>query len=181
MTQTLSSGLSEEIFKVVDGEAVEELLGEIGKELAVSWRPVGGIPNNVHTVEVSSDPALALMERPINGIDALLDLRARERGETASTPHVAAQRWFGVPAEGLTGMDDADRRKLADLLRVTMVESGIALKPTVAIQDQGTGQHPDDFPGTLLSLLASNKKDQPTSWASTTPAGLPPIALRATR
>ena len=137
------------------------LLVDLGREMAVSWQPVGGIPNNVHTVEVSSDPALALMERPINGIDALLDLRARERVETASTPHIAAGRWYGVPSGGLTAMDEDERRQLADLLQVTMLESGVPARPTITIQDQGTGQHPDDFPQTLLSLLASNKKDQP--------------------
>jgi hypothetical protein len=159
--QRLSDKLSEQVFGITDAEQVTELLADLGRELPVSWRPVGGIPNNVHTVEVSSDPALALMERPINGIDALLDLRARERSETAPTPHIAAERWYGVPSGGLTILNDDDRRELADLLRVTMLDSGVAARPTVTIQDQGTGQHPDDFPQTLLSLLASNKKDQP--------------------
>jgi hypothetical protein len=159
--QRLNDKLSEQVFGVVDAEQVTEFLAHLGRELPVSWQPVGGIPNNVHTVEVSSDPALALMERPINGIDALLDLRARERSETAPTPHIAASRWYDVPSGGLTVLEDDDRRKLADLLRVTMIDSGIAARPTVTIQDQGTGQHPDDFPQTLLSLLASNKKDQP--------------------
>jgi len=44
--------------------------------------------------------------------------------------------------------------------RITMLESGVADRPTIVIQDQGTGQHPDDFEGTLLSLLASNKKSK---------------------
>jgi hypothetical protein len=78
---------------------VDELLVEIAKAIGgIDWEPVGGIANNVHTVEVSTDPALALTERPINGIRALLDLIARERGETAPTPHVAPQSWYGVPA-----------------------------------------------------------------------------------
>ena len=57
-------------------------------------------------------------------------------------------------------MKENERRKLADLLQVTMLESDVAARPTITIQDQGTGQHPDDFPQTLLSLLASNKKEQ---------------------
>ena len=44
------------------------------------------------------------------------------------------------------------------MLQVTMLESGDPKQPTITIQDRGTGQHPDDFPETLLSLLASNKK-----------------------
>ena len=39
-----------------------------------------------------------------------------------------------------------------------MVESGQPARPTIIVQDAGTGQHPDDFGATLLSLLASNKK-----------------------
>jgi hypothetical protein len=114
----------------------------------------------VHTVEVASDPALALVERPINGIDALLDLKARELGETAASPHAGAKRWFGVPEGGLTNLDEERRREFARELQVTVLESGETSRPTVTIQDQGTGQHPDDFPDTLLSLLASNKKSK---------------------
>lgn len=107
---------------------------------------------------MSSDPALALVERPTNSIDALLDLSAREREETAPTPHNAARRWWSIPPGGLSEMTEKERRELADLIHVTMVESGSDDSPTVVIQDRGTGQHPDDFPDTLLSLLASNKK-----------------------
>src|SRR4029453_967003 len=117
--------------------------------------PPGDIDNNVHTVEVASDPALALVERPINGIDALLDLVARENGETAPTPHAAAQGWWDVPSGGFAELSDAQRRELASRLRVTMLESGETSRPTIVVQDAGTGQHPDDFPATLLSLLAS--------------------------
>jgi hypothetical protein len=62
--QRLKDKLSERVFGIVDAEQVTEFLADLGRELQVSWQPVGGIPNNVHTVEVSSDPALALMERP---------------------------------------------------------------------------------------------------------------------
>ena len=158
--QSLNKELAQQVFEVVTAEEVHDLLAAIGGEISVSWLPIGGIPNNVHTVEVSSDPALALMERPINGIDALLDLRARELKETAPTPHIAAERWYGVPSGGLTDLPEGDRRKLAEMLQVTMLESGATAEPTIVIQDQGTGQHPDDFPSTLLSLLASNKKEQ---------------------
>ena len=68
-----------------------------------------------------------------------------------------------MPSGGLAAMggdraQERERRELADLLRVTMLESGDLERPTIVIQDQGTGQHPDDFPHTLVSLLASNKK-----------------------
>jgi hypothetical protein len=160
-TTTLSRDLSEQVFELVDAASTQAWLLEADKELGgVSWRHLGGIENNVHTVEVASDPALALVERPINGIDALLDLAARERGESAPSPHAGAQRWYGVPSGGLSAMSESDRRELAELLQISMLESGEAQRPTVVIQDKGTGQHPEDFHVTLLSLLASNKKDK---------------------
>jgi hypothetical protein len=153
--------LSEEVFTLSDSAGVERWLVEVSRAVGgVSWPALGGIPNNVHTVEVASDPALALVERPINGFDALLDLAARERGETAATPHEAARRWFGIPSEGLRAMPGARRRELAAQLQLSIVESDVTLRPTIVVQDGGTGQHPDDFPSTLLSLLASNKKDK---------------------
>lgn len=120
---------------------------------------------------MASDPALALVERPINSIDAVLDLKARESRETAASPHEAARKWWGVPGEGLAALavmerkerrefDERMREGIADLIRVTMVESGDAQRPTIDIQDQGTGHHPDNWPTTHLSLLRSNKKDK---------------------
>jgi hypothetical protein len=156
---TLSRELSEQLFAITTQDEADEWLRDASAEVGgVSWLSLGGIDNNVHTVEAASDPSLALVERPINGIDALLDLRARERGETAPTPHAGAQEWWDIPAGGLGEMSDAKRRELASLLRVSMLESGEMSRPTITVQDAGTGQHPDDFPTTLLSLLASNKK-----------------------
>ena len=155
----LSDGLSQRAFQLVAELEVAAWLDAVVAEVGgVSWLPLGGIPNNVHTIEVASDPALALVERPINGIDALLDLAARERGETAPTPHEGARRWFEVSSGGLAKMSQRARAALAGKLRVTMSESGDGGRPTITVQDAGTGQHPDDFADTLLSLLASNKK-----------------------
>jgi len=155
----VSNELSVALFRLATDDELKQWIRDVDKELAgVNWRPLGDIPNNIHTVDVASDPALALVERPTNSIDALLDLRSIERGETAPTPHEGAKEWWGVPSDGLSAMDERDRRRLADEIRVTMLESGQPDRPTIVIQDRGTGQHPDDFPQTHVSLLASNKK-----------------------
>ncbi len=157
----ISKQLSEAVFSLATEEQFNDWIAAVDKEIGgVKWLPLGGIDNNVHTVEVASDPGLALVERPTNSIDQLLDLKALETGTTAATPHSGAKQWWGVPAAGLSAMSDADRRTLADHVRVSMVESDIPDRPTIVIQDAGTGQHPDDFEGTLLSLLASNKKSK---------------------
>jgi hypothetical protein len=155
----ISRQLSEQIFEITVQADLDQWIRDVDREIGgVSWAPVGAIENNVHTVEVASDPSLALVERPTNSIDALLDLRAIEQSETARTPHEAAMKWWGVPQEGLSAMSDKERRDFADHIRVTMFDGENVDRPTIVIQDQGMGQHPDDFPRTHLSLLASNKK-----------------------
>jgi len=157
----INAKLSKELFTINNQKDLEAWLEEAKKSLGgVSWKPLGQNENNVHTVEVASDPALALIERPTNSIDALLDLKHLELGEKASSPHEAAQKWFGVPKGGLSEASSKELQKLnlADLIRITVHESGDGNRPTISIQDQGTGQHPHDFEDTLLSLHGSNKK-----------------------
>src|SRR5262249_55234374 len=126
----------------------------------LKWMSLGDIENNVHAVEVASDPGSALVERVTNAIDAVLDLEAVRRTDTAPSPHAAAQKWLGVPTGGLSEMPQPSRQKLADRVRITNFHSGIAQRPTLVVQDSGSGQHPDDFKSTLLSLMKSNKKSK---------------------
>jgi hypothetical protein len=155
----LDRDLSKQVFDAVTEEQVEALFREIDKAVGgLRWRPLGGIDNNVHAVEVASDPAAAIVERVTNSIDALLDLHSILRDETAPSPRAAAEAWLGVPEAGLSELNPVDRQSLANSIRVTSYESSIQARPTLVIQDHGTGQHPDAFSDTLLSLLASNKK-----------------------
>lgn len=98
----ISKKLAEEAFQITAPDEVVSWLAAVDKELGgLRWVPLGGIPNNVHTVQVSADPALALVEGPINSIDAALDLKAQEPKQTTLTPHEAARAWWGVPVGGL--------------------------------------------------------------------------------
>lgn len=150
--------LSEKLFTIMTGDDLDRWIREVEKDIGgVIWNPLGGRDNNSHTVEVATDPALALVERPTNCIDAMLDLKAETLGETAETPHAAAAKWFNVPADGLSGLSEEARRQLADNIQVSMLESGDSDRPTIAIEDKGVGQHPDDFLKTLLSIDGSTK------------------------
>ena len=131
---------------------IEATYGEL------NWIPVGGKMNNVHTVEVSTDPGLALAERPTNSIDAVLDLAYLLKGGNASSPAKAAEEWYGVPDGSISKMGDKESRILSEKVAIRMFDSGDSDRPTVQIQDQGTGQHPDEWGRTLLSLQESNKK-----------------------
>lgn len=153
--------LSERLFNVSTEQELNRWIRDVDKAVGgITWPWLGGIDNNVHTVEVASDPSLALVERPTNSIDALLDLKARELSRTAPSPHAAAREWFAIPPGGLSALSQEDRRALADHIQVIMMESDVLDRPTVVIQDRGTGQHPDDFPDTLLSLLGSTKRSK---------------------
>ena len=151
--------LSELICEATTKTEVETWLklveGEIG---GLHWKPVGGKENNVHTIEVSTNPGLALIERPTNSIDAMLDLAYLRTKENASSPSRAAEMWYDVPEGDLTKMSLKESRDLSEHIALRMMDSGVDARPTVQIQDTGTGQHPDFWHTTLLSLQESNKK-----------------------
>lgn len=124
-------------------------------------RPVGDRPNNSGTIRVGSDPALGVVERIVNGMDALLDLGHEEhRKDRPTSPRQGAELWFGVPKNGLADMSDEDRRKLGEKIQVWLDESGDPKRPTVVVHDRGIGQPPAGFPTTLVSLNEDNKVGQ---------------------
>lgn len=124
-------------------------------------RPVGDRPNNSGTIRVGSDPALGIVERIVNAMDAMLDLgRAGHPKDAPTSPREAAELWFGVPKTGLADMGDAERRALGERIRVWLDESGDPKRPTVVVDDAGIGQSPSRFPKTLLSLNEENKVGQ---------------------
>src|SRR5262245_39092344 len=132
----ISTKLTEEALAITTLDEVRAWLRAVDKEIGgLEWVRLGCIPTNVHPVPVSADPALALVERPINSVDAVLDLRALERGETAATPHDAAKKWWGVPPGGLSALKEQNELPaLARLIRVTNLESGDIERPTIVIQ-----------------------------------------------
>jgi hypothetical protein len=143
--------------KDVDGVVAmaQELYGPL------CFRPVGGRPNNIGTIGLGSDPALGVVERVTNAMDAMLDLaRLQHRDDTPGSPREAARMWFGVPTTGVADMTEGERRKLGQNIQVWLDESGDEKRPTVVVEDRGIGQAPPDFPQTLLSLNEQNKVGQ---------------------
>lgn len=121
-----------------------------------------GRENNSGTIDLGSDPGLALIERLTNGIDALIELAVHRNPHksTPDSPEAAAQTLFGVPTDGLGVMLETERRELAKGLVVGMHDSGIKKRPSIRVTDRGTGQHSSAFKKTLLSLNESNKKEK---------------------
>jgi hypothetical protein len=128
----------------------------------LSHRPVGDRPNNIGTIRFGSDPALGLVERVTNAMDAMLDLgRLQNPGGTPGSPREAASKWYGIPAGGLAEMPDTQRRALGEKIQVSLEESGISKRPTVVVVDEATGVSGKHFPKTLVSLNEQNKVNQP--------------------
>lgn len=142
-----------------DVEGILEAAGALHGPL--SWRAVGDRPNNIGTIRVGSDPALGLVERVTNGMDALLDLGYLRHGGEPGSPREAARVWYGLPSGGIGEMTETERRALGERLRVWLDESGDPKRPTVVVEDDGVGQSPGDFPRTLLSLNEDNKVRRP--------------------
>ena len=137
---------------------VRALIAAASRSSQLHWRPVGDRPNNIGTIRIASDPALSMVERITNAIDAMLELgRAANTGPDPINPRQAAQRWFGIPTGGIAEMTDGERRSLGANIAISLADSGEAKRPTVIVDDRGIGQHPSRFPKTLLSLNENNK------------------------
>lgn len=125
------------------------------------WQSLGGRVANANSVELSTDPGPAIVERITNSIDAMLELRHSEMGSPDPgpvSPRNASEEWFGIQGGTLNRSKDGQAiNSLSHNVRVDVFNSGQPKRPSISITDRGIGQHPNDFPLTILSLGASNK------------------------
>lgn len=149
---------------------LEEVLSKIGNhpniglnnlmDFGLSWQPYGGKTSNYSTIGLATKPGRSLTERITNAIDAVLESHAARTSAKPSSPHVAANEWFGRPfstfESGLYtwkysngGFD----RKVAVVLNPSDTKEA----PTIDVLDHGVGIRPEAFPSTILSLQEGNK------------------------
>jgi len=123
------------------------------------WVPVGGRENNRGVIEASADHGRSLVERLTNGIDAVLEAEYERHGgkPTCGSPKEAASAWLNVPEGGLSEMTPAQRRTLAQRVTIKLLPGDGRESRIVEIRDLGIGILPEQMPGTILSLNASNK------------------------
>lgn len=126
------------------------------------WKPLGDTENNWSAAgNQQSAAAGALVEKMINGIDAVLIYECLKRGLDATSNKApasmaeAAKKFFDVPNGRLENVPSRDRTVLAE--RVQLVAVGSKDQPNYLVIDKGEGQAPADFPDTFLSLAKSNK------------------------
>jgi hypothetical protein len=135
----------------------------VGANAGVGWAAVGGRENNRGTIEVSSNPGRALVERVTNAIDAVLEAEHQRHGgkPACTSPREAAQAWLNVPGDGLSGMTAAERRTLANSVKVRLAHGDDRVHMRVEVTDAGTGLSAEEVPATILSLNESNKVQKP--------------------
>lgn len=142
----------------------EQLVKVLEAQHAFRWRAVGDRENNAGTIEIGSDPGLALVERVTNAIDAVIERAAESHLDGTSmpdTPREAVEVWFGLPDGDMRKIDIPTRQDLANRVVVGLMDGSSRRRPTVRIRDLGIGLSPEELPTTILSLGESNKVGKP--------------------
>ncbi len=127
-----------------------------------NWRNYGDLPNNFGTIgNQQSNSTLALVEKIVNSIDAVLISESKKRGinpESNKSPKnmtEAVETFFNIKDGNITNLSSRKQTELAK--NINLIATGYKSKPCYIIYDKGEGQNPKDFPDTLLSLHKSNK------------------------
>lgn len=127
-----------------------------------AWQPLGGEENNFSTVgNQQTEATAALVEKVINGIDAVLMAECFRRGVDPEGPKApvsmstAVEQFIGVKDGRLDNLAAGEQTSLAD--RIHLVAVGDKQSPCYLVVDRGEGQSPAAFPETFLSINKSNK------------------------
>jgi hypothetical protein len=156
--------LFEQLLHAENEDEADRILDRSGFGLAneAAWRPLGDVENNFSTVgNQQTDATAALVEKIINGVDAVLMAEAFAQkvdpeGPTAPrSMNEAVARFLNVQDGRLDNLSAAQQTALAD--RIQVVAVGENASPSYLIVDRGEGQTPAMFPTTFLSLNKSNK------------------------
>lgn len=158
------ANLFDKLIEAETEDAVEAILSNadyLGDDESM-WQPLGAFENNFSAVgNQQSDPTAAMIEKVINGIDAVLMAKCFELGidpEGADAPQTmatAVERFFGVRDGQISNLDARQQQQLAD--NIHLVAVGTKTNPNYLVIDRGEGQTPARFPETFLSIMKSNK------------------------
>ncbi len=159
------------LFSIASIEAVEAFLADIGATSGTGWRwaPLGGRDNNAGNVNLAVEAGQALVERITNGMDAHIELQYELANRPAAldspdSPRAAVAQLWGLDAGRLSRESPQAARfieKMAPKTVIRAVGSTERGQSSIVLEDRGIGQHPEDFPDTLLSLGGSNKISKP--------------------
>ncbi len=126
------------------------------------WHPVGDNRSNSGAIEQSADEINPLVERIVNGMEAVIELRVSESGAKPLDPREAIELLFDVPQGKARLLDEATARQLAkSVVTVTLRGARRDSDPTIEVRDFGLGIRPEDFAQTILALGQSDKGQKP--------------------
>ena len=125
-----------------------------GLEYKIDWVPLGNHPGNFGVISMGADPYDGITERITNSIDAMIELEVELAGnlKQCDNPRKAVEQIYGFKDGSLKTCNRRHLGELASNIRVKFQDSGIVKRPTIEVWDKGIGQHPLDFPDTLVGL-----------------------------
>lgn len=154
------------LLQITDLGGLEELIKErLGTRVFFAekyWRPVSDQSSNAGAIEASPDEINPLIERIVNGIEAVIELRIEERRrrepgwQVAKSPSEATESVFGIPDGAAEKLDEyTARTEFGDYVQLRL--RGDRHTPTIVVQDKGIGIHPSEFSRTIVALGQSSK------------------------
>jgi len=131
---------------------VEDIIRHLGDR--IEWVPLGNNKGNFGIISMGAEPWDGLTERITNAIDAIIELEVEKNPQLKKcvNPRHAVESIYGFRGGYLRNSDQERIRDLASNIKVKFLDSENQRKPTIEILDRGIGQHPSDFPKTLLGL-----------------------------
>ncbi|MFC1594101.1 hypothetical protein ACFL38_02115 [Candidatus Omnitrophota bacterium] len=151
--------------RLISAETESEVDKIIDSHLMLSnennWKPFGGFRGNFNQIHNQQGKAIpALVEKPINSIDAILIKKCRLAGidpESSFAPksiNEAIEKFYGIKKGDFSDHPKL-RREVAESIQI--LATGSKNNPNISIYDDGEGQHPVDFEDTFISLNKDNK------------------------
>ena len=164
----LSDSQVQRLFSIVTTDEVESFLTDIGAMSGRGWRwvPLGGRDNNAGSVNLAVEAGQALVERITNGMDAHIELQYElaNRPDDLDSPRAAVAQLWSLDTARLSRESPQVMRFIEEMAPknvIRAVGSTARGKSSIIFEDRGIGQHPEDFPTTVLSLGGSNKVRKP--------------------
>ena len=136
---------------------IERIIMNLGDTL--TWCPLANDLQNYPRIAMSSDPYGGITERITNAMDAMIELEAEQNSEIkkTNTPRFAVEQIYKFNGGNLRNADEELIGVLSSNIKVKFLDSENRKRPTIEVIDRGIGQHPSDFPDTLVNLNSTYK------------------------
>lgn len=153
----MDKNILKKIIKATSNNDIEKILQLLNDK--IEWKPLGNDSQNYPRIAMGSNPSNGITERITNAMDAMLELEVENNREIkkAQNPRIALELAYNIKEGNLRNANQKKIGELASNINVKFLDSGILKRPTIEVYDRGIGQHPSDFPNTLLSINSNYK------------------------